>query len=167
MAPTATAPISDDPVLSRDLGWLLNQTSHSLAVEQTARMEKLGIAPRGYCVLKAALEGDLTQGEIGEAIGVDKTTMVVTLDRLEEAGLAERVPSKTDRRARVIKVTPRGRRKVAEAEETTERLYEEVLSELSEDQRRTLIDALNQLQAGALAHNSPCQKPPRKRAPRT
>lgn len=167
MASATEIPTRDEPVLSRDLGWLLSQTSHSLAVEQTARMEKLGIAPRGYCVLKSALEGELTQGEIGEAIGVDKTTMVVTLDLLEEEGLAERVPSKTDRRARVIKVTPAGKRKVAQAEETTEELYEEVLGALTEEQGRVLIDALNQLQCGSLAHNSPCQKPPRKRAPRT
>jgi len=153
--------------MARDLGWLLNQTSHMLAVEQTARMEKLGIAPRGYCVLKTAVEGEMTQGEIGEAIGVDKTTMVVTLDSLEEAGLAERVPSEKDRRARVIKVTPAGRKKVAEAEATAEELYEEVLSELDEDQRETLLDALSRLQCGMLADASPCQNPPRKRAPRT
>lgn len=166
MTSLATATESTEPLLSRDLGWLLTQTSHSLAVEQTARMEELGIAPRGFCVLKSALEGELTQGEIAESIGVDKTTMVVTLDHLEEAGLAERVPSKTDRRARVIKVTPAGQSKVAQAEEKTQQLYEEVLAELTEEQRRVFIETLNQLQCGSLAHNSPCQKPPRKRAPR-
>ena len=43
-------------------------------------------------------------------IGLDKTTMVVTVDELERAGLAERQASSTDRRARIIKVTPAGRR---------------------------------------------------------
>ena len=153
-------------VMSNDLGWLLAQTSHGLAVESTARMESLGIAPRGYCVLQAAMAGELTQGEIGEAIGVDKTTMVVTLDSLEEAGLAERKPSKTDRRARVISVTAAGRKKVREAEKVVEGLYEDVLSELSEHQREVFLDVLNQLQCGSLAGTSPCQKAPRKRAPR-
>jgi len=153
-------------VMSGDLGWLLAQTSHGLAVEQTARMESLGIAPRGFCVLKSALDGEYTQGEIGQMIGVDKTTMVVTLDQLEEAGLAERTPSKTDRRARVISVTAKGKKKVAEAERVTTALYEEVLAELSEDQRDVLLGALNQLQCGSLAGTSPCQQKPRKRAPR-
>ncbi|HTU15067.1 MAG TPA: MarR family transcriptional regulator [Solirubrobacterales bacterium] len=165
MASTVTGTGSAD-VMSGDLGWLLGQTSHGLAVEQTARLESLGIAPRGYCVLQAALDGEYTQGEIGQAIGVDKTTMVVTLDSLEAAGLAERTPSKTDRRARVISVTKAGRAKVAEAEAVTERLYEEVLAELSEEQREVLLGALNQLQCGSLAESSPCQKAPRKRAPR-
>jgi DNA-binding MarR family transcriptional regulator len=153
-------------VMSGDLGWLLAQTSHGLAVEQTARLENLGIAPRGYCVLRAALDGEYTQGEIGQIIGVDKTTMVVTLDSLEAAGLAERTPSKTDRRARVISVTTKGKKKVAEAERVTEQLHEEVLAELSEEQREVLLGALNQLQCGALAETSPCQHKPRKRAPR-
>jgi len=159
--------IGQSDVMSDDLGWLLAQTSHGLAVEQTARMEGLGIAPRGYCVLKSALDGEFTQGEIGQMIGVDKTTMVVTLDSLEEAGLAERTPSKTDRRARVISVTSKGRKKVAEAEKVTAQLHREVLAELSEEQREVLLGALHQLQCGSLAENSPCQQPPRKRAPRT
>jgi DNA-binding MarR family transcriptional regulator len=167
------APIIERPesgssdVMSGDLGWLLAQTSHGFAVEQTARLEGLGIAPRGYCVLQAALDGEYTQGEIGQMIGVDKTTMVVTLDSLEAAGLAERTPSKTDRRARVISITAKGKRKVAEAERVTAQLHEEVLGELSEEQREVLLGALNQLQCGALAAPSPCQQKPRKRAPRT
>ena len=153
-------------VLSSDLGWLLAQTSHDLAVEQTARLERLGFAPRGYCVLQQAMGGEYTQGEIGQAIGVDKTTMVVTLDSLEQAGLAERTPSKTDRRARVISVTPEGKKKVAEAQRVTGDLYEEVLSELDAEQREVLLSALGKLQCGSLAEHSPCQKAPRKRAPR-
>ncbi|MBN8866646.1 MAG: winged helix-turn-helix transcriptional regulator [Solirubrobacterales bacterium] len=152
--------------MSGDLGWLLAQTAHNLAVEQTARMEGLGIAPRGYCVLRAALDGEYTQGEIGQMIGVDKTTMVVTLDSLEAAGLAERRPSKTDRRARVISATAKGRKKVAEGERITADLHEEVLAELSSEQREVLLDALNQLQLGPLSDASPCQHKPRKRAPR-
>jgi len=153
-------------VMSGDLGWLLSQASHGLLIEQTARLEDVGIAPRGYCVLTTALNGEYTQGEIGQAIGVDKTTMVVTLDQLEEAGLAERRPSKTDRRARVITVTDKGRKKVQEAKRVTRDLQNEVLAELSPEQRDLFLTTLNKLQCGSLAGNSPCQQPPRKRAPR-
>lgn len=166
-ANTLTPTVSETPdVMTGDLGWLLTQASHGLLVEQTARLESLGIAPRGYCVLTTALSGEYTQGEIGQAIGVDKTTMVVTLDQLEEAGLAERRPSKTDRRARVITVTDKGREKVQEAKRVTRNLQNEVLAELSPEQRDLFLTTLNQLQCGSLAGNSPCQQPPRKRAPR-
>ena len=81
-------------------------------------------------------------------------------------GLDERTPSKTDRRARVISVTAKGKKRIAEAEQVTADLYEEVLGELDADQRQVLLGALDKLQSGSLAENSPCQKTPRRRAPR-
>ena len=76
--------------------------------EMTAALEDLGLPPRSHTVLVTAMTGAYTQTELARIIGLDKTTMVVTVDELEAAGLAERQPSKTDRRARVIAVTPAG-----------------------------------------------------------
>ena len=41
---------------------------------------------REYCVLWKADEGERTQQEIAELAGLDKSTLVVTLDKLEAAG---------------------------------------------------------------------------------
>ena len=60
-------------------------------------------------MLIKALEGELTQIQLAERCALDKTTMVVTVDELEKAGLAERRPSPTDRRARIIAVTDAGK----------------------------------------------------------
>ncbi len=94
------------------------------------------MSPRAHSVLATAMTGEYTQGEVARAVGLDKTTMVVTLDELEAAGLAERRPSPGDRRVRVIAVTPAGRRKVREAEAIMDRVREDVLSSLSADDRR-------------------------------
>jgi MarR family transcriptional regulator for hemolysin len=155
-----------DQPLADNLGWLLAQASHALGVEMTARLEQLGIAPRGFCILKTALTGEFTQGEIAQAIGVDKTTMVITTDALEASGLAERRPSAHDRRAHVIAVTKLGARKVAEADAVVDQLHDEVLSELSATQRKTLLDALGTLIGGPLSVPSACSSPPRRRAAR-
>ena len=104
---------SSPDVLAQNLCWLLSQASYALATELTAALEDLGISPRSHCVLSTAMTGELTQTELAQAVGLDKTTMVVTIDELETAGLAERRPSQTDRRARVIGVTKAGQRKVA------------------------------------------------------
>ena len=69
---------------------------------------------------------------------LDKTTMVVTIDALERAGLAERLPSSTDRRARIIAVTAAGERMVAKAERVVAKIYDDVLSSLPDDQRKAL-----------------------------
>jgi MarR family transcriptional regulator, transcriptional regulator for hemolysin len=99
-------------------------------------------------------------------VGLDKTTMVVTLDELEAGGLAERRPSSRDRRARVIAVTEAGKRKVAEAEDITERIRADVLSALPDGEREAFMDALTRLVGGRLAEPVECARPVRRRAPR-
>ncbi|HJY65875.1 MAG TPA: MarR family transcriptional regulator, partial [Streptosporangiaceae bacterium] len=88
-----------------DLSFMLAHVSHVLATRMTAAFAEIGITPREYCVLHHATTGELTQIELARLSDLDKTTMVVTLDELEEAGYAERRPSRTDRRARVVVVT--------------------------------------------------------------
>jgi len=48
------------------------------------------------------MEAERTQIQIAELAYLDKTTMVVTVDALEKAGLAQRRQSSTDRRARIV-----------------------------------------------------------------
>ena len=113
MAATA---VKRPPKVDVDLMFLLGQASHALETEMTAKLQALGVSPRAHCVLAHALRGELTQSQVAEQCALDKTTMVVTMDELERAGLAERRPSSTDRRARIIAVTEAGRRIVEEAD---------------------------------------------------
>jgi MarR family transcriptional regulator for hemolysin len=143
-APEAEAPAP--PVAN--LCWLLSRASQSLTDELTAALEReVGISPRAHCVLTTAMAGAFTQTELAHAVGLDKTTMVVTVDELELAGLAMRKPSPTDRRARVIAVTPAGRRKVAEAKAVTERIQREWLATLAATEQKALLGALEQFLA--------------------
>lgn len=161
-APVNGAPPSPDS----NLGWLLAQAAHALATELTAALEALNVTPRGHCVLSVALTGAHTQKQLAEAIGLDKTTMVVTLDALEEAGLAERVPSETDRRARVIRVTSAGKRLVTQGERVVEDIQAEVLASLPGRQREQLVDALSSLVHGRLSTPATCEGPVRRRSQR-
>ena len=80
------------PPLAGNLCWLLSTAAWNLTTEMTAALEGLGISPRAVSVLTTAMSGAYTQTELVRMVGVDKTTMVVTLDELEAAGLAERQP---------------------------------------------------------------------------
>jgi MarR family transcriptional regulator, transcriptional regulator for hemolysin len=135
--------------LAADLGWLLSRASHVLKTELTAALEGLGVSPRAHHVLATAARGEYTQTELAAIVGLDKTTLVVTLDELEAAGLAERRPSATDRRARIVAVTAAGERKVRQAEEIAARLHADVLEALPAGERRALLDGLARLAAGA------------------
>jgi DNA-binding MarR family transcriptional regulator len=154
------------PPLSENLCWLLSTASHGLTTEMTRAMEGLGVSPRGFSVLTTALSGAYTQTELARMIGLDKTTMVVTLDELEAAGLAERRLSATDRRARVIAVTEAGERKVREAEEIAERTNEDVLGALEPEAREAFLAALTRLVSERLSEPVACTRPVRRRAPR-
>ena len=91
-----------------DLSFLLNQAAYAFEARLAEALAGHGLSVRDYCVLWKAEEGERTQQEIAELAGLDKSTLVVTLDKLEAAGLVERRVSDVDRRARVIGVTPRG-----------------------------------------------------------
>jgi len=155
------------PPAPENLNWLLAQASHALATEMTAALERFSVTPRAHCVLSAARNGEYTQKELADAIGLDKTTMVVTIDELEAQGLAKRMPSEKDRRARVIKVTPAGARLVAKGEREIARIQAEVLGSLPARQRTVLLDALLNLVDGRLSTPAVCERAPRRRTPRS
>ncbi|HUA44100.1 MAG TPA: MarR family transcriptional regulator [Solirubrobacteraceae bacterium] len=150
------------PPLASDLCWLLSRASHNLTTELTAALEDLGISPRAHAVLTTALTGEHTQTEIARLVGLDKTTMVVTVDELEAAGLAERRSSSTDRRARVIVVTAAGRQSVEAADKVLDRVRDDVLSALEPDEREIFLTALSRLACGRLSEPVRCAHPVRR-----
>ena len=144
-----------------DLAFLLAHTSHVLSTELTAELASVGITPRGQCVLASALTGEKTQIQLAEMCQLDKTTMVVTVDELEKAGLVERQTSASDRRARIIVVTPLGRKIHDAAQDVVARVYEDVLSTLPE--REAFISGLTRLAENRLSTPVACQRAPRRR----
>ncbi|MFD0691475.1 MarR family winged helix-turn-helix transcriptional regulator [Actinomadura fibrosa] len=142
MAPARTAP---------DLSFLLDHTSHVLRTRMAAALAEIGLTARMHCVLVHALQEERTQIQLAELGDMDKTTMVVTVDALEKAGLAERRPSSRDRRARIIAVTEEGARVAARSQEIVDGVHEAALGSLPEQEREILLRALNNLVSGHLA----------------
>jgi MarR family transcriptional regulator for hemolysin len=157
-------PQTDSPALAGDLCWLLSRASHALTTQLTSALAELGLSPRAHCVLATAMSGEYTQTALAQAVGLDKTTMVVTIDELEAAGLAERRPAAGDRRARIIGVTKAGERKVAKGREIVARIQAEVLDSLPAREREHLLASLSRLVSDRLAEPSPCQPPVRRRS---
>ncbi|MGA4866373.1 MarR family winged helix-turn-helix transcriptional regulator [Streptomyces lavendulocolor] len=144
---TAMSPARTEP----DLSFLLDHTSHVLRTRMSAALAEIGLTARMHCVLVHALEEERTQIQLAEIGDMDKTTMVVTVDALEKAGLAERRPSSTDRRARIIAVTEEGARVARRSQEIVDRVHQEALGSLSAGDREVFLRALGQLVEGHLA----------------
>jgi MarR family transcriptional regulator, transcriptional regulator for hemolysin len=145
-----------------DLALLLSRAAHGLHHELTAGLTSLGISPRAHCVLSKAIGHELTQSQLAGLCALDKTTMVVTMDELEKAGLAERRLSTTDRRARIVAVTEAGEEMVARGQEIVARIYDEVLYPLPESERAAFVEALARIVEGRLAEPTPCERPVRR-----
>ncbi|MFE1437395.1 MarR family winged helix-turn-helix transcriptional regulator [Streptomyces sp. NPDC058739] len=143
---TAMAPRRSEP----DLSFLLDHTSHVLRTRMSARLGEIGLTPRMHCVLVHALEQERTQAQLAEIGDMDKTTMVVTVDALEKAGLAERRPSSSDRRARIIAVTEEGAKVARESQRIVDDVHQQALGSLPADERDILLRALNRLVTGHL-----------------
>ncbi|MET9934020.1 MULTISPECIES: MarR family winged helix-turn-helix transcriptional regulator [unclassified Streptomyces] len=150
---TSMAPARTEP----DLSYLLDHTSHVLRTRMSAALGETGLTARMHCVLVHALEEERTQAQLAEIGDMDKTTMVVTVDALEKAGLAERRPSGTDRRARIIAVTEEGARVAAKSQEIVDGVHEEALASLPDDERAVLLRALEHLATGPL--ETPVESP--------
>ncbi|MEU8134303.1 MarR family winged helix-turn-helix transcriptional regulator [Streptodolium elevatio] len=134
-----------------DLTFLLSHAGHVLATELTARLAEIELTPRGQCVLVHALDGEMTQIQLAEASALDKTTMVLTVDDLEKKGLAERQPSPTDRRARIIAVTDDGHAKAIQGREVVDAVHNDVLAAIPAGEREAFVRNLELLVADRLS----------------
>jgi DNA-binding MarR family transcriptional regulator len=113
----AAAPDADEQVTfagrvtpEADLTWLLNRAAQQMRVAMNQQALRHGIQLRDYLVLTAlgTLEHS-TQLALGQALGLDKTTVTSQIDRLEEKGLVVRSADPRDRRARIPEATEAGR----------------------------------------------------------
>jgi DNA-binding MarR family transcriptional regulator len=129
----------------RDITGLLNMAGHVLSNRLSAALEDVDLTPRMQCVLIHALEEERTQIQIAALADLDKTTMVSTVDELERRGLAERRPSATDRRARIIAVTEKGRLAAEEAQRIVDRVHADALGGLPAETRAAFVEALGTL----------------------
>lgn len=138
-----------------DLSYLLDHTSHVLRTQMAEALAGIGLTARMHCVLVHALEQERTQAQLAELGDMDKTTMVVTVDALEKAGLAVRRPSRSDRRARIIAVTEDGARMAERSRRIVDRVHDRALADLAEGDRETFLRVLARLSAGRLGTPAP------------
>ena len=136
-----------------DTGFLMARASHALATVVAAGLRSEGLSLRGYVVLQVAVRRPLPQQALAASVGLDKSTMVATVDELEAAGLVERRPEPADRRVRLVTVTDAGRATLERAGAVVTRTEDELLADLG-DERATLRRLLLTVLSGRLGGQS-------------
>jgi MarR family transcriptional regulator, transcriptional regulator for hemolysin len=138
-------PITPPEALASNVCWLLSRANWLQKAEIEAALMSTGLTTRQHQVLIAALDAEHTQTQLANILGLDKTTMMVTLDELEREGLAERRPVPSDRRARLVAVTAAGRKLLRKADKAFGEANERVLMRLPEAERSVFLQALERL----------------------
>jgi DNA-binding MarR family transcriptional regulator len=136
-------PASAGPPVTEFTGQFFFRLWRATHTRTAEELGSVGLTPALFAVLNVigAREGAIQQ-ELGSALGIDRSTMVSLIDQLESAGLATRQPSATDRRAREIVITPKGRRLLTRARGLISQVEDEVLAALTSQERRELLGLL-------------------------
>ena len=127
--------------------WLVIMKSHrvlSLLAERS--IGKTGLCLTDFAALEALLhKGPLTISEIQDKVRLASGSMTAAVDRLEKLGLIVRKSSPSDRRARVVELTPRGKRLATSSFERHAKDIEALMSALSEGEKRQIYEPLKKL----------------------
>jgi DNA-binding MarR family transcriptional regulator len=86
-----------------------------------------------------------TQQELESALFMDANSVVLILNELEAARYSLRRRDPKDRRRHIVEITESGRRALERADKARESLEDEVLRDLSTEERRTLRQLLERV----------------------
>ena len=113
------------------------------------RMRDLGVSQTGWLTIAYIAKADAppSQAELAALVQVEAATMVSTIDRLETSGLVERVPSSSDRRVKLLKVTPEGRAIYEKVRAKADAMRTELLGQIDPQKLAVTADVLTQLQS--------------------
>ncbi|WP_236866693.1 MarR family winged helix-turn-helix transcriptional regulator [Brevibacterium daeguense] len=149
------------PTLPGELGWNLGMVLRGYQSRFEDAVQGMPSGVRGFQVLSAVVHRDPpNQQALGAHLVIDRTVLTYLLDSLVRAGVVERIPAPTDRRARKIVATDEGRALLEQYEERVAAAESELLSGIDESEAGTLVALIGRLamdihraQPGA----SPCE----------
>ena len=119
------------------------EESHALANEMLAG---IGLSARQAGILTMVTElAPMTQRALGDALRIDRTTMVALLDDLEEKGYVARQRHPRDRRAFLVRPTESGRMAKIAAVRILDEQHRRFLAPLTPAERGQLATLLTRL----------------------
>lgn len=89
--------------------------------------------------------GAMRHNQLASAFRVSPSTLSEMLNRLESDGMIERSQDPADRRATLLTLTDRGKRRADEIKEETHRAFSAAFGNLSDDEKRQLIALLHKI----------------------
>jgi DNA-binding MarR family transcriptional regulator len=130
------------------LGYHLRRAQVLMFQDFADAMADSGISPGqiGVLLLVAANPG-VNQTTVGNALGIDRSTLVSMLDRLEERKVIARTPSPRDRRSHALLLTAKGQEFLTTLLPRLDKHEQRIAARLSTPERATLIGLLRRISA--------------------
>jgi DNA-binding MarR family transcriptional regulator len=129
-----------------DLGELFTVITRRLVEAERPLLDKRGLTMWQYAALTCLARSPApTQLQLAAAIRYDKTRLIALLDQLERDGLVRREPDPADRRARIVRITAKGRRRYEAAAADVRAMEDGLLGSLTAAEREALLSALAKL----------------------
>ncbi|HEY0216624.1 MAG TPA: MarR family transcriptional regulator [Cellulomonas sp.] len=143
-------PYSDQPEAAGqgdELFWLLRTTLRRLRRDVRDQLAPLELTPSQHRLLRTVARAREPQRQTALAAALDVVPRSITsvVDDLQHAGLVERRPDPTDRRATLVALTDEGHQVLAAADAERRRRADDLLGRLTQDERTELLRLLHRL----------------------
>lgn len=133
-------------VLPELIGYNMRRAQVAIFLDFARSLDGLDVTPGQFGVLTIIESNSgLNQSELGEAMGVDRSTVVAVIDRLEGRKLVARHPAPNDRRSYALELTDEGRALLERVRPLVAAHEERLAAGLSETERGTLIALLRRV----------------------
>ncbi|MDB5331133.1 MAG: transcriptional regulator, MarR family [Phycisphaerales bacterium] len=103
----------------------------------------------------------MSPSDLAARSGVTRATMTGLLDGLEREKFVRREPDQKDRRMLLVELTPRGRKMLDGIFPDYYRRIAKMMGHLTEAQKKTLVELLNQVTPGLSAMTEPLESSPK------
>jgi MarR family 2-MHQ and catechol resistance regulon transcriptional repressor len=134
------------PIDAPRLWLVLARCHHALRRVAERSIKDTGLGLTDFAALEALLhKGPLSITEIQSKVPLALGSMTAAVDRLEERGLILRTPSPEDRRAKILKLSPKGKSVVEAAFARHAADLETAMAVLSQREKRQLHDLLKKV----------------------
>ncbi len=136
--------------LERSAMHLLHRAGQCATDVFLAEAQVSGLTPRQFAVLATVAEEEgLTQTDLVERTGIDRSTLADIVARLLGRGLIQRRRAKEDARAYAIKLTAQGAKALRDAEPGAASADTRLLAPLPPAKRQDFLDYLNTIVTAA------------------
>jgi len=133
-------------MLTSLLGYHLRRAHIAIFQHFAETMGGADITPGQFGVLSViGTNPGLSQTQLGNALGIDRSTVVAMIDRLESRRLVERAPSPTDRRSHALQLSAEGKVMLKRLEAMVRAHEAHIARDLAPDEVKTLVTLLDRV----------------------